>query len=378
MLKILELFGGIGAPRNALELLGINLKSVDYVEVLPYAVSAYNSMFDNNYKPSSVLDWNLNVDMLIHGSPCQDFSSAGKNNIKSGRSILYERTLEIIEKELNPKPKYVIWENVKGLLSKKHIEHFNHYLESMEKLGYRNVWEIRSGLQAGIPQNRERVFVVSIRKDVFNNFSFDKINDLIPQPLDYFLEENPVNENAELDVKQPSMIKALEDGKVKISITYTSTILTKTIRWNSSVVFKDFTNFWTIPRKSDGKLINGNYNRIWKMDRHIGTIPVSVIPRIGKLKDKHLLFRYLSRRECFRLMGFTDEQFDRVLMQQIPKNKIELITGNSIIVQNLMQIFGELLGIKDYDNLIKKSIEEITGKPFIELEEEKGKQLCLF
>ena len=119
-------------------------------------------------------------------------------------------------------------------------------------------------------------------------------------------------------------------------------------------MFKDFNNFWTIPRASDGKLINGSYNRIWKIDRYVGTIPVKTIPQIGKMQDKHLLFRYLSRRECFRLMGFTDEQFDRVLMKQIPKNKIELITGNSIIVQNLMQIFGELLGIKNYEDKIKK------------------------
>lgn len=376
-LKILELFGGIGAPRNALELLDVNLKSVDYVETLPYAVYAYNQMFDNNYKPSSVLDWNLNVDLLVHGSPCQDFSLAGNNDINTGRSVLYERTLEIIERELNPRPKYVIWENVKGLISNLHKHHFCHYLDTMRRFGYTNHWQILNGLNAGIPQNRERVFVVSIRNDVNNNFNFEKIRKLTSQPLDYFLEENPVNENCELDVKQPSMIKALENGKVKVSITYTSTILTKTIRWNSAVVFKDFNNFWTIPRASDGKLINGSYNRIWKIDRYVGTIPVKTIPQIGKMQDKHLLFRYLSRRECFRLMGFTDEQFDRVLMKQIPKNKIELITGNSIIVQNLMQIFGELLGIKNYEDKIKKSIEKITKKPFIDCENE-FEQLSLF
>lgn len=369
-LKILELFGGIGAPRNALELLGVNIKSVDYVEILPYAVVAYNQLFDNNYTPSSVIDWNLNVDMLIHGSPCQDFSIAGKNNIDSGRSILYERTLEIIEKELNPRPKYVIWENVKGLLNNSNKQHFYHYLDTLSKLGYTNHWNVISGLNAGIPQDRQRVFVVSIRNDIKNTFSFENIKSLTTQPLDYFLEENPVNENCELDVVQPSMIRALENGKVKISITYTSTITTKTIRWNSTVIFKDFNNFWTIPRKKDGELINGNYNRIWKIDRHVGTIPVSVIPRIGKLEDKHLLFRYLSRRECFRLMGFNDDQFDKILLKNIPKSKIELITGNSIIVQNLMQIFGELLCVKDYELKIKSSIESITKRPFIELNDQ--------
>ena len=107
-IKLLELFGGIGAPRKALENIGYDIKSIDYVEIIPYAVQAYNQIFDNNYKPQNVLDWNLNVDVLVHGSPCQDFSKAGKNDISTGRSILYERTLEIIEKQLSPKPKVVI------------------------------------------------------------------------------------------------------------------------------------------------------------------------------------------------------------------------------------------------------------------------------
>ena len=110
MIKMLELFGGVGAPRKALENLGVDIKSIDYVEILPYAVQAYNSIFDNGYKPQDIRVWNMDVDILVHGSPCQDFSKNGLNNINTGRSILYERTLEIIEKELLRKPKVVIWE----------------------------------------------------------------------------------------------------------------------------------------------------------------------------------------------------------------------------------------------------------------------------
>ena len=84
-LKILELFGGIGAPRKALENLGFDIKSIDYVEILPFAVQAYNSIFDIAYKPQSVVGWNLNPDILIHGSPCQDFSKNGRNNSSATR-----------------------------------------------------------------------------------------------------------------------------------------------------------------------------------------------------------------------------------------------------------------------------------------------------
>lgn len=68
--NVLELFGGVGAPRRALELCGLDIKSIDYVEVLPYAVMAYNHIFDISYKPQNIINWNMDVDILIHGSPC--------------------------------------------------------------------------------------------------------------------------------------------------------------------------------------------------------------------------------------------------------------------------------------------------------------------
>lgn len=303
---MLELFGGIGAPRKALENIGLNVKSIDYVEVLPYAVEAYNLMFDNNYRPQNVLDWNLNIDLLVHGSPCQDFSKAGKNDLSSGRSILYNRTLEIIEKELHPRPKYVLWENVKGLISKKHKNHFNHYLKKMESLGYVNYWSILNSLDFGIPQNRERVFVVSIRKDIPKYFDFEMLEKKPMRPLIEFLDNKEVSWN------------------------------------NAGVIFKEYTNFYIFPRSSDGKLINGAYNRVWKQDKYVGTIPVSNIPKIAEIKQKQLLFRYLTPRECWRLMGFTDNDFDKVLLSGIEKNNLYLLAGNSIVVPVLETIFKVL------------------------------------
>lgn len=76
MIKILELFGGIGAPRKALINLGVDHKAIDYVEIDERRVRVYNAMYDNCYKPESVVGYNLKPDILIHGSPCQDFSRA--------------------------------------------------------------------------------------------------------------------------------------------------------------------------------------------------------------------------------------------------------------------------------------------------------------
>lgn len=83
-LQILELFGGIGSPRVALKNLGVPVKSIDYVEIDEKAVRSYNAMFADEleYKTQSVVGWNLKPDILIHGSPCQDFSIAGHQRVQ--------------------------------------------------------------------------------------------------------------------------------------------------------------------------------------------------------------------------------------------------------------------------------------------------------
>lgn len=348
-IKLLELFGGIGAPRKALENLGVNVKSIDYVEILPQAVNAYNAMFDNNYKTQDIKNWDLSVDILVHGSPCQDWSTAGLNDLTTGRSILYQKTLDIIENDLNPRPKVIIWENVKALTQGNNRQYFKHYLKKLDELGYENFYDILNSLDFGIPQNRERVFVVSIRKDLKVKFDFDNLERKEMRPLIDFLDNDPKIETAEYDVTQPSMLKRLENGKTKVIISNTATITTKMVRWNNAgVIFKDFKNFYTYPRKSDGKLINGNYNRAWKSDRYIGTLTVKEIQKIGLVKDEELKFRYLTPRECFKLMGFSDSDFDKVMLKGIPKTRLYALAGNSIVVNVLEAIFKELLNIIDF------------------------------
>lgn len=80
MLRVLELFGGIGAIRKAFERLEIEHEVVDYVEVDKYATASYNAMFNEHFEPQDVTKWDkdIDVDFIMHGSPCQDFSAAGK------------------------------------------------------------------------------------------------------------------------------------------------------------------------------------------------------------------------------------------------------------------------------------------------------------
>lgn len=168
MIKVLELFGGIGACSKALTNLSIEHEIVDLVEIDKYAVKSFNAVHGTDFEPQDITKWDkdIDVDLIMHGSPCQDFSVAGKQaggDKDSGtRSSLMYETLRIVEKL---KPKYVIWENVKNLLSKKHRHNFDAYLEAMEKLGYKNYYQVLNAKDYGVPQNRERVFTVSILQE---------------------------------------------------------------------------------------------------------------------------------------------------------------------------------------------------------------------
>lgn len=169
MLKVLELFAGIGACSKALTNLGIEHEIVDAVEIDRYAVASFNAIHGTNFEPQDITTWDKDIkcDLIMHGSPCQDFSVAGKQaggDEGSGtRSSLMYETLRIVEKL---RPKYVIWENVKNLLSAKHRHNFDAYLERMTELGYTSYYQVLNAKDYGVPQNRERVFTVSIRLDV--------------------------------------------------------------------------------------------------------------------------------------------------------------------------------------------------------------------
>ena len=201
MIKILELFGGIGACSKALERLGIEYEIADYVEIDKYAVASFNAIHGTDFKPQDIKDWDkdMEVDLIVHGSPCQDFSVAGLQrggDEGSGtRSSLMYETVRIIKKT---NPKYIIWENVKNLLSKNHIHNFIKYIDILQELGYNSYYQVLNAKDYGIPQNRERVFTISIRKDIDKGYWFPpkrelklRLKDLLEENVDekYYLSD---------------------------------------------------------------------------------------------------------------------------------------------------------------------------------------------
>ena len=192
MIKVLELFAGIGACSKALERLGIKHEIVDAVEIDKYAIASFNAIHGTNFETQDITKWDkdIQVDLIMHGSPCQDFSVAGKQaggDIGSGtRSSLMYETIRIVGKL---RPKYVIWENVKNVISKKHKHNFDNYINRMNELGYTSYYQVLNAKDYGIPQNRERVFTVSIRKDIDSGYNFPNKKTL-EKNLQELLESN--------------------------------------------------------------------------------------------------------------------------------------------------------------------------------------------
>ena len=218
-MKMLSLFSGIGAFEQALTNLGFEYELVGYCEIDKYASKSYaaihNVSEDMNLGDITKVDVESlpdDIDLITYGFPCQDISVAGKQKGLLGgtRSGLFFEALRIIE---GTKPRIAIAENVKNLVGKKFKEQFEIVLDSLDRAGYNNYYQVLNAKDFGVPQNRERVFIVSIRKDIDDGlFAF-------PQgfPLELRLKdvlEDVVDEKYYLSNKGTSgLIKALTDGR---------------------------------------------------------------------------------------------------------------------------------------------------------------------
>ena len=460
MIKILELFGGIGACSKALERLGIDYEIADYVEIDKYAVKSFNAIHNTNFEPQDICKWDkdIEVDLIMHGSPCQDFSLAGKqaggDDGSGTRSSLMYETIRIVKKL---KPKYVIWENVKNLLSKKHRHNFDAYLETMEQLGYTNYYQVLNAKDYGIPQNRERVFTVSILgngnyefpkgventnkiiehnpkgrhqqdfiqdedglcrcipagthgstphllKTLVRNYEFPpkqelklKLKDMLEDEVDekYYLsdemvdkikasnfmqERKRIQEKEYCDTllarywKDPKCVEVnrkygvfdTEKSKHQAGSVYDENGLSPTLDtmqggWRQPCIeIKNNTKKGVVV-KEDKTFIEKHYDNFKNKNGYIpemfnpyneseikevaptqSTQCGSTTSSAAVLKHEGLKIRKLTPKECWRLMGFDDEDFEKA--SQVNSNtQLYKQAGNSIVVNVLMAIFKELI-----------------------------------
>ena len=339
MLKVLELFGGIGSYSAALAHIrrhwGIEFSIEDYVEIDKYAVRSYNAIHNTNFPTQDIKDWDkdMDIDLLLHGSPCQDFSIAGlqmggDEGTGTRSSLMYE-SIRIIHK-LNPK--FVVWENVPNILSKKHKHNFDNYIKTLNDFGYNSYYQILNARDYGIPQSRRRIFTVSIRKDMDNNnFAFPmkqpltiQMKDLLEPIVDnkYYLSERMKDFiiDARGAQKSTKWGKSIKQGKVNgvIAIALCACTANGSKRANCSNYICD------------------NFNR------EVSAKELKEMLASNAITLKDLKIRRLTPRECWRLMGFDDEYFDKA--QSVNSNtQLYKQAGNSIVVNVAEAILINLL-----------------------------------
>lgn len=180
-IKVVTLFSGYDSQCLALERLKRDYPNFDYElvawsEIDKFAIQAHNALFpqwaDRNLGDITKIDWSKvdgDIDLLTYSSPCQDFSNAGlqrggEEGSGTRSSLLWECRKAIVAK----RPKYLLLENVKALVSKKFLPTFNKWIKDLEDYGYYNTWKVLNAKDYGVPQNRERVFLISIRRDLLD------------------------------------------------------------------------------------------------------------------------------------------------------------------------------------------------------------------
>ena len=162
MLRVNELFAGIGAFRKALIRLGVEHEIVGISEIDKFAIKSYEAIYGEtrNYGDISKVEALDYADLWTYGFPCQDISLAGfqkgivKGKTRSG--LLYEvRRLMLVAMLDDTLPKYLIMENVKNLVSKKFLPDFEAWLEWLDTMGYNSYYQVMNAADYGVPQKRE-------------------------------------------------------------------------------------------------------------------------------------------------------------------------------------------------------------------------------
>ena len=355
MLRAFEAFAGYGSQSIALRNLGIEYEVVAISEIDKYAIKAYEAIHGsvNNLgdickiDPSDIPDH----DLFTYSFPCQDLSVAGKQaglgkGTRSGLLYECEKVIEI------KKPKYLLLENVKNLVGKKFKPQFDEWLKYLEDLGYANYWKVLNAKDYGAPQNRERVFVVSILGDHKPYKFADKI------PLDKCIAdilEDEVDEKYYLSKEIQNRFKITNQNKNILGTTKPDfrTIGQRDLVYDKNgimgaLVATDYKQPKQIAEINQlGMLdIKGN-EQVRRVYGPNGISPTLNTMQGGNRQPKILegldyRIRKLTPRECFRLMGMRDDDIDKIQATGISNTQQYKMAGNSIVVNVLEAIFKNL------------------------------------
>lgn len=308
MLNVFTAFSGYDSQCMALDRLGVQYDLVGWSEIDKYAIQAHDAVYpqfsERNFGDISKINWKNvpDFDLFTYSFPCTDISSAGQQKgLEEGsgtRSSLLWECRKAIEIKM---PRYLLMENVKALTQKKFLPYLRKWMEYLEKLGYSNFAKVLNAKDYGVPQNRERIYVVSI----LGNQS-------------YFFTE-PFKSNCRL--------KDVLEFNVEEKYYLKKNIINTFERRNK--INEERGNGFRF-KPNDGNVIASS------ITTHSGSRDcdnyVKVLGRIRKL----------TPRECFRLMGVSEIDIDKMQNAGISNTQQYKMAGNSIVVDVLYHVFRKL------------------------------------
>jgi len=364
-LRVFEAFAGVGTQSMALKRLGVPHEVVGIAEIDKFAIQSYMAIHGEtkNYGDISKIDPAElpDMDLFTYSFPCQDLSISGKQRGlgKGTRSgLLYECEKVIATK----KPKYLLLENVKNLVGKKFKHDFDKWLEWLESQGYRNYWQILNAKDYGVPQNRERVFVVSILGEGTYDFpeSFPlelKLKDILDDKVDekYYLNyafipkktsEGDLLQVGSIDIKGHDQIKRVYDPE-GLSPTMPTcqggNQHPKIIDYvDGEVRVKEATKLgYKVAEEGDSINIEHPNSKTRR-----GRVGKQVAQTLTTSPQQATIIDYRIRRliplECWRLTGITDEDFYKAKNSGISDSQLYKQAGNAIVVDVLCYIFKNM------------------------------------
>ena len=375
MLRVFESFSGYGSQSIALRNLGIEYEVVAISEIDKYVIKAYEAIHGptNNLgdickiNPSNIPDH----DLFTYSFPCQDLSVAGKQAglDKGTRSGLLYECEKVIEAK---KPKYLLLENVKNLVGKKFKAQFDEWLDYLESLGYTNYWKVLNAKDYGVPQNRERVFVVSIlgKHEPYKfaeKIPLDKcIADILEDEVDekYYLSEEIQNrlkittqskalipqatKKGYIEMDLPGICdlsypnsktrrgRVQEGGKVSPTLTAAS----------QDICYIDLPCICASrgrnPENPSDRTAGVPTEQRLEFNTKGTSNTITTVQKDNYVVEETCRIRKLTPRECFRLMGMRDDDIDKIQAAGISNTQQYKMAGNSIVVNVLEAIFKNL------------------------------------
>ena len=373
-IKVIELFAGVGSQAMALRNIGIDYEVLGISEIDKFAIKSYEAIHGevHNFGDISKIEKLPYCDLLTYSFPCQDLSIAGhqkgiNKDTRSGLLLEVERLL-LKAKENRTLPKYLLLENVKNLVGKKFIKDFECWLSFLNSLGYYSNWEVLNAKDYGIPQNRERVFVVSGLENMHYKFPKpvelkSKMKDLLEEKVDgkYYLSEKYLK--CFSDMKNRNGFtrgerfnpRKLEECNTAFAITTRAGarptdnfIIQKGHGFNKGGIKENIVpaltksswqeNNFVVNINPSGRGMNGN---VYSTNLS-PTLTTNKGEGIKILHSDTYRIRKLTPLECWRLMGFSDNDYYAAKSVGISDAQLYKQAGNSIVVTILEAIFRQL------------------------------------